>query len=253
MKIIDLSKPIKFNSDDPFFMKIKIKHKSHKKASLLLRLYGLPKHLMQDGFEGWADDVIQKMGVHAATHIDAPWHYFPTTSGAKSKTIEQIPLEYCFGNGVVIDMAHKADFEAITETDIQFFLEKNNIQLKPLDIVLIYTGRDKYNGTKDFYKKGTGMTANATKWLINKGIKLMGTDGWGWDLPLLYMIKKAKETNDKNFFWEAHLVGKDYEYYHIEQLVNLDQLPTHGFKVYAFPLPIVGASAAPARVVAVLE
>jgi kynurenine formamidase len=39
----------------------------------------------------------------------------------------------------------------------------------------------------------------------------------------------------------------------MEQLVNLDKLPPHGFEVAVFPLPIVGASAAPARVVAILR
>ena len=39
----------------------------------------------------------------------------------------------------------------------------------------------------------------------------------------------------------------------MEQLVNLDKLPYEGFKVAVFPLKIVGASAAPARVVAIFE
>ena len=39
----------------------------------------------------------------------------------------------------------------------------------------------------------------------------------------------------------------------MEQLTNLDALPTTGFKVAAFPLKIKGGSAAPARVVAILN
>jgi kynurenine formamidase len=108
-------------------------------------------------------------------------------------------------------------------------------------------------GTKKFFTHGTGMSAKATEWLIDQGIKVMGIDQWGWDLPLPYMIKKAKENNDPNYFWEAHLVGRDKEYCHIEQLTNLSTLPTTGFKVCVFPLKIVGASAAPARVVAILD
>ena len=68
-----------------------------------------------------------------------------------------------------------------------------------------------------------------------------------------YMIKKARETNNSEYFWEAHLVGSRKEYCHMEQLVNLDALPVNGFKVAVFPLKIVGASAAPARVVGILE
>jgi len=67
------------------------------------------------------------------------------------------------------------------------------------------------------------------------------------------MLKKAKETKNSELFWEAHLVGKTKEYCHMEQLVNLDALPYEGFKIAVFALKIVGASAAPARVVAILD
>lgn len=253
MKIIDLSKPIKYNKSDPWFMRVKIKHKPHKKAKWILRAFGLPRRLYPKGFEGWADDTIKKMGVHSTTHIDAPWHYSATTNGKKSKTIDEVPLEWCFGEGIVIDMKHKADFDPITTADIEAFLKEHDLTIRPRMIVLIKTGRDKFNGTKDFHKIGTGMSAEATEWLIDQGIKVMGIDSWGWDLPLLYMIKKAKETNDSELFWEAHLVGQRKEYCHIEQLVNLDALPYTGFKIAVFPLKIVGASAAPARVVAMME
>lgn len=253
MNIIDLSKPIQYNKNDPWFMKVKIKHKPHHKAKWLIRVLGLPFRLFPKGFTGWADDTIQKMGVHSTTHIDAPWHYSPTVNGKKAKTIDEVPLHWCYGEGIVIDMKHKADFDAISVADITTFLAENKLSIEPNMIVLIKTGRDKYNGTKDFHKVGTGMSAEATEWLIDKGIKVMGIDSWGWDLPLPYMLKKAKETGNSELFWEAHLVGQRKEYCHIEQLVNLDALPYIGFKVAVFPLKIVGASAAPARVVALLE
>ncbi len=234
-------------------MRVKIKHKPHKKAKWLIRIFGLPFKLFPKDFVGWADDTIQKMGVHATTHIDAPWHYAPTTNGKKSKTIDEVPLDWCFGEGIVVDMNHKEDFDPITIQDIESFLSAHELSLSPGMIVLIKTGRDKFNGTKDFHKIGTGMSAEATSWLIDQGIKVMGIDSWGWDLPLPHMVKKAKETNNSELFWEAHLVGKDKEYCHMEQLVNLDALPYSGFKVAVFPLKIVGASAAPARVVAMLE
>jgi kynurenine formamidase len=251
--MIDLSKPIQYNKSDPWFMKVKVKHKPHKKARWLLRFLGLPSKLFPKGFVGWADDTITKMGVHSTTHIDAPWHYSPTCNGEPAKTIDQIPLEWCYGEGLVIDMQHKADFDAITVEDIEDFLDKNKLKIKEGMIVLIKTGRDKFNGAKNFHEIGTGMSAAATEWLIDKGIKVMGIDSWGWDLPLHYLIKKAKETANSELFWEAHLVGINKEYCHMEQLVNLNALPYSGFKVAVFPLKIVGASAAPARVVAMLD
>ena len=251
-KIIDLSKPVQFNPGDPFFMKVKVKHKPHQKAKWLIRYLGLPFKLFPKKFIGWADDYI-KMGVHSTTHVDAPWHYAPGCDGKPAKAIDEIPLEWCTGPGVVIDMSHKADNDAITVADLEGFVQSNSLQINDGTIVLIKTGRDKYMGTPDFFKKGTGVSAEATAWLIDQGVKMMGIDQWGWDLPLHYMIDKAKKDGDDSLFWEGHLVGQDKEYCHMEQLTNLDELPLNGFTVMAFPLKITGASAGPARVVAMLD
>lgn len=252
-RLIDLSKPIRYNTDDPWFMRVKIKHKPHQKARWLIRFLGLPFRLFPKNFTGWADDTIQSMGVHATTHLDAPWHYAPVVAGQPAKTIDQVPLDWCYGEGVVIDMTHKADFDPITVADLQAALQQTGVVLKPAMIVLIRTGRAQYNGQKNFAQLGTGMSAEATRWLINQGIRMMGIDQWGWDLPLHYMIQQAKLHQDQDLFWAAHLVGRDLEYCHMEQLVNLESLPTTGFNVCVFPLKLVGASAAPARVVAILD
>lgn len=253
MKIIDLSKPIQYNKQDPWFMRVKIKHKPHKKAQVLLRVLGLPKRLYPKGFIGWADDCIKKMGVHSTTHIDAPWHYSQTCGGKPAKTADQIPLEWCIGKGVMIDMSHKKDFDEITVNDLETFIGKHQLEINTGTIVLIRTGCDQYNGTKDFHMKGPGMSAEATEWLIDKGVKVMGIDAWGWDTPLPHQIAKAKKENDSELFWKAHLVGQRKEYCHIEQLVNLDSLPYSGFTVSVLPLNIIGASAAPIRAVAIID
>ena len=81
--IVDLSKPIQYNPQDPSFMRVKIKHKAHRAAKLLIRFFlGLPLRLFPKGFDGWANDVIKQLGVHSTTHIDAPWHYSPTVGRA---------------------------------------------------------------------------------------------------------------------------------------------------------------------------
>lgn len=253
-RFIDLTKPIQYNRNDPFFMKVKIKHKPHRKAAFLLKYFvGLPKRLFPPGWIGWADDTIKKMGVHSTTHIDAPWHYSPTVNGQKAKTIDEIPLEWCYGDGCVLDFTHKPDNEVITAAEVQDVIKKSEISLKPNMIVFIRTDRDQYMGQKDFPDRGTGMSGEATEWLVDQGIKVMGIDQWGWDLPLKYQAKLAKERNDKNLFWEGHLVGSRKEYLHIEQLTNLKALPVQGFKVCVFPMKIVGGSAAPIRAVAIVE
>lgn len=253
MRIVDLSKTIYYKKQDPWFMRIKVKNLPHRKSLLLIRYFlGLPKRLFPKNFQGWADDKIKSMGVHATTHIDAPWHYSPTVGGKPAKTIDEIPLEWLFAPGVVIKVTHKADFEEITIEDIKRDLEKTGAKIESGNIVLIHTGRDKLQGN-DFVDRGVGMSKAATEWLIDQGVKVMGIDQWGFDLPLRYQVKKAKETKNAELFWQAHLVGAEKEYLHMEQLTNLDSLPPFGFTVAVFPLKLKGASASPARVVAIFN
>jgi kynurenine formamidase len=252
MKVIDLSKPVRFNPGDPFFMRVKVKHKPHWMAKVLVRLLGLPFRLFPRDFAGWADDTIS-LGVHATTHIDAPWHYGPVSAGAPAQTIEQIPLDRCIGPGVVLDLSHKADDDSITVADMEAALAASGATITDRTIVLIRTGRDRLMDTKAFWKTGTGMSAAATEWLLDRGVTVMGIDQWGWDLPFRAQIAKSRATGDDTLFWEAHRVGQRRPHWHMEQLTNLDSLPPHGFEVAVFPLKIVGASAAPARVVAILR
>lgn len=252
--IIDLTKTIKHYDGDPSFMKVKVKNRAHRKSTGMLKYFiKLPQKLFPKSFIGWADDTITKMGVHSTTHIDAPWHYAPKVGNERAKTIDEMPLDWGYGEGVVLDMSHKKDFELITREDVISVCEKIGVTIKEGHIVLIRTDRDNLIGTKEYAMKGTGMSGEATEWLIDQGVRVMGIDQWGWDLPLFYAAKKAKELNDSEFFWQGHLVGAKKEYYHMEQLVNLKSLPPTGFKVAVFPLKIKGASAAPARVVAIIE
>ena len=213
---------------------------------------GLPFRLMPKDFVGWADDTITQMGVHSTTHIDAPWHYGPTAAGQRAATVDEMPLEQCIGPGVVVDMSHKPDGEAITAGEMEAAVAKTGAEIKPGTIVLIRTDRDRYLGTKEYWKRGTGMSAEATEWLIDRGVTVMGIDQWGWDIPFHHQIAQAKREQRGDLFWAGHRVGQRKPYWQMEQLRGLEQLPSHGFDVAVFPLRLKGASAAPARVVALL-
>ncbi len=94
------------------------------------------------------------------------------------------------------------------------------------------------------------MTRESTLWLAEQGAKIGGTDAIGWDRPFPVMVADYQRTKDKRFIWDAHFACRDVEFYVVQQLANLDKLPPHGFKVSFFPVLLVGASAAPSRVVA---
>jgi len=119
------------------------------------------------------------------------------------------------------------------------------------DIVLVHTGRDAFIKERDYMDRGCGVSAAATRWLYERGVRVMGIDAWGWDGPLHIQAEAARETGRPGVFWAAHQV--DLPYSQIERLVNLGALPPTGFTVACFPLRIEGASAAPARIVAILD
>ena len=190
---------------------------------------------------------------HAGTHMDAPWHFGPVCEGKKAKTIDEVPLEWCYGDGVVLDLRHKKPGESITAEDVQEALEKINYTIKPLDIVLIMTGADKYVDDVRYTKMNPGISREATLWLVEQGVKIIGTDGYGYDKPFAVMGEEFKK-GDKNALWPGHFAGREREYCHIEKLANLDQIPQpYGFKVAVFPVKIRKASAGWMRPVAIIE
>jgi kynurenine formamidase len=156
-----------------------------------------------------------------------------------------------FGDGVVLDMTAKSEGDPMTAADAQAALARIGYVLKPLDIVLVRTGRDRHYGQADYMFRGCGVTAEATQWLYDQGVRVMGIDAWGWDAPLDRQAREALARRQQGIFWAAHQV--DLPYAQIERLVNLDALPPFGFKISCFPLKIAGGSAGPARVVALLE
>ncbi len=162
-----------------------------------------------------------------------------------------MPLEWFFGPGVVLDFARRADGETISAPDLARALQDVGHQLRVGDIVLIRTGRDAFYAEPDYISRGPGVSAEATGWLYENGVRVMGIDAWGWDRPLHLQAQEAIGRGETGIFWAAHQAGLRYS--QIERLVGLDQLPPTGFTVACFPLRVVGASAAPARVVAILD
>jgi kynurenine formamidase len=251
MRFIDLSAPITSDPPDtPDALRTEIEFAAHEEGARAIgEMLGVGPELLRDR-EGWAVETFLRFGTHNSTHVDAPWHYNSIIEGAIAKTIDELPLEWFHAPGVVLDFTAKADGDAITTEEIQAELGRIGHALAPLDIVLVRTGRDAAYGRLEYMGLGPGVTADATRWLHGQGVRVMGIDAWGWDRPLWMQAEDAKAAGKPGIFWAAHQV--DLSYSQIERLVNLDQLPPTGFTVSCFPLRLVGGSAAPARVVALL-
>jgi kynurenine formamidase len=211
---------------------------------------GLDAAFWPDGLVWSADRVT--LSTHSGTHVDAPSHYGPARHGP-TRTIDQVPLHWCFGDGVVLDMTHKQAGEGITDADVRAELERIGYTLKPYDIVLVRTDVSKRFKEPGYDQIHPGLRRSATEWLVDRGVKLIGIDAWGLDRPMKLMVEEAKAGN-REAFWESHLLGREKEYCQIEKLANLDQLPTpFGFTVMAFPVNLRGTTAAWSRVVAMYE
>jgi kynurenine formamidase len=248
--MIDLSLPLEESQSE--FIPISIKRTEHAQSARALKvIYGCRDSDLPQGL-GWAVDDMT-INSHSGTHVDAPYHYFPTCEGKVARTIDQMPLDWFFADGVVLDMRHKATGSVISVDDIQLSLAKINYQIKPKDIVLIQTGVDKLWGTAEYPKSGCGMGRESTLFLIDKGVKVMGIDAWSWDPPFEASREEFERTGDNSLIWAAHRAGIEREFCHIEKLANLDKLPrSFGFKVSCFPVKISGGTAGWSRVVALL-
>jgi len=174
--------------------------------------------------------------------------------GKPSLTIDEIPLDWCFSKGVVLDFRHKADGERITVKDIEKELKRIKHKIHPLDIVLIQTGADAAWGRPEYLTKGAGMDRESTLYLTEKGVKVVGIDAWSWDRPLPFLAKEFKETGDPRVIWEAHFAGIEIGYCHMEKLANLSAIgKPHGFTVCCFPINIKKASAGWVRPIAIVD
>jgi kynurenine formamidase len=249
--LVDLSAPIAQSPAGlPDVLRTDIEFSDHAAgAAQIESMLGVPQRLLRDG-EGWAVETFLRFGTHNSTHVDAPWHYNSTIEGRRARTIDELPLEWFYADGVLLDMTGKDDGDAVDVDDVEAELDRIGHELQPLDIVLVRTDRDRFYAELDYMVRGPGVTADATRWLYDAGVRVMGIDAWGWDAPLPLQAERARQADEPGIFWAAHQADLDYS--QIERLMNLSALPPTGFRVACFPLRIEGASAAPARVVAIV-
>ena len=255
-RFVDLSISIEPDlPSDPPMMIPRIDYVGHAQGAEQMKDFfpGVTKEQLPGGL-GWALEFLT-LTTHSGTHLDAPYHYHPTMDqGRPSLTIDEIPLEWCFSSGVLLDFRHKSDGARITVEDLEGALEHINYEIKPLDIVLIQTGAEEAWGTREYLVKNAGMERESTLYLTERGVKIVGIDAWSWDRPLPFLAEEFKKTGDPEVIWEAHFSGIEVGYCHMEKLANLSAIGRpYGFTVCCFPVKIKAASAGWCRPVAIVE
>jgi kynurenine formamidase len=258
-RFIDISVPLEDVPMIPEHHRPKIDYVGHDDSWGGFHRYypGVPKEDIVDG-KAWAGETVTLM-THSGTHMDAPWHYHPTMNhrikpgGERSWTIDEIPLEWCFRPGVKLDFRHLASGYVATAADVEKELKRINYELKPLDIIVVNTAAGKRYGQPDYWETGCGIGREATLWLIEHGVRVMGTDGFGWDAPFRFTMERYKQTKDASIIWEGHKAGRELAYCQMEKLHNLEVLPPFGFQVSCFPIKVKAASGGWIRAVAIID
>ena len=194
-----------------------------------------------------------KMGTHIATHIDAPHHYY-----REGKTLNDFPVEYFLGKGIVLDFSDRGEKYAITKEDIMAYAEP----LKKVAFAILNTGWEKYYGTWDFFKHPY-LTEEAAKALVDLGIRIVGTDGSSADAAFGFSTAQRVENptfeeilenmDRENVRNEAHHMLLGNETLIVEYLCNLEALPKEEAFYSFLPLKILEADGSPVRAIAMVE
>jgi kynurenine formamidase len=254
-KIVDLS--IFLENDvvsDPPAMKPKITYFRHRESFQRMANFfpGLKQEDLPDG-EAWAYEKVE-LSTHNGTHLDAPYHFHSTMNkGERAISIDEVSLDWCFQPGVKLDFRNLPDGHVVTAKEVEAELKRIGHELKPLEIVVVNTNAGARYGHDDYVSAGCGMGYEATMYLLERGVRLTGTDAWSWDAPFVHTAEKYKESGDASIIWEGHKAGRDIGYCHLEKMHNLEALPGDGFSIACFPMKIRGASAGWTRAVAIFD
>lgn len=223
----------------------------------------LAGNLREMGLDVEAEDFPDEIGLaweevhaitHTGTHLDAPWHYGPKVDGEPARTVDGVPVEWCCGDAVVLDVRSLESGEEITPDDIDEALAALDHDLSPGEIVLLQTGADELWGQPEYLTNFPGMGSAATKHLVRQGIRVIGTDAYGFDKPFDEMGRRFLDAGDSDELWPAHFAGREVEYCQIEKMANLDALPRKTeIPLVTVPISVAGASAGWVRPVALFE
>jgi kynurenine formamidase len=141
----------------------------------------------------------------------------------------------------------------VSAAEIEAELVRIGHVLTPLEIVLVNTSAGAAYGQPDYLDRGCGVGREGTLYLADRGIRVMGIDGWSWDAPFSHTAERFKKNGDPSIIIEGHKAGRFCTYCQIEKLHNLEALPASGFKVACFPVNIKGGSGGWTRAVAILD
>jgi kynurenine formamidase len=256
-RVIDLSQPLEN------VLPVSPNHPGFKLS--LMRRHG--DTVRADG--GSAANEMMVMGGHTSTHVDALCHIShegklhgghdaqQAVKGSRFAVhgVETIPLTFC--RGVLLDVAGLHGVEvlepgrAITREDLESCCERQDVEVRAGDAVLIRSGwpvhwgdPERYLGARDGVP---GPDEDAGRWLAERGIRLTGAEtvAYEWIPP-----------GRGHALLPVHRIMLVENGIHIVENLNLTQLAAeqvHEFLFVLTPLKVIGATGVPVRPVAVVR
>ncbi|KUL39448.1 cyclase family protein [Actinoplanes awajinensis] len=193
-----------------------------------------------------------RLTTHTGTHVDAPSHYGSITEYGPPRHIDQMPLNWFFRPGLVLDVSD-APVGTVGADRLRQAFDHAGRAPEPMDVVLLHTGANTLAGTPKYFTDFVGLDGPATDLLLDRGVRVIGTDAFSLDAPFGHMIVEYQKNADPSVLWPAHFAGRRREYCQIERLNNLEALlDTPRFTVCCFPVKIANAGAGWARAVALV-
>ncbi len=118
---------------------------------------------------------------HMGTHLDAPRHFL--TGG---RTIDEIPLEWLYGPGVIVDLTDEMDDLAVYTPQ----MIESRVEVKNGDILVLNTGWGRFAqfgaepDEERYVHYHPGPHPDMMDWLVEKEIKIWGVDAISTDHPM---------------------------------------------------------------------
>jgi kynurenine formamidase len=261
MKIFDLSQPLNQDvSAWPYYPPFEVKYIKRKSE------HGVNAQYIQTSN-------------HMGTHLDAPRHF--VTDGM---TIDEIPMTWLYGPGVIVDVSDEMDNLAVYTPEM---IEKR-VEVRNGDLLVLHTGWHRFaqfGDTPDeerYIHMHPGAHPDMVAWLLEKEIHIWGVDAISTDHPMNLPIGRflgkgtfghcdrvramaekrfggaaaVADLFPENHYQLTHNALFPHECMHIENLggdISNPDLHDRRITIGCFPWKFKGGEAAFARVVAFVE
>ncbi len=167
---------------------------------------------------------------HNGSHVESRFHFYP--DGEK---IDEVPLETFAGRACVADLSHKGDLEGVGADDLAGAVGD---VWRPGDRLLIRTDHPtRHLGSADYWDVAPFLTPSAADWIVENQAALVGMDC------------VTEEPGDRTSPVHRRVLGAAIPL--LENLAGLHQVTERVTWLFALPIKVADAEAAPVRAVVV--